>query len=93
LLLAGLRVKRNVAFEIFRGVYMMEESDTFLAILEQGEERGIRGMILMLGEDRFGPADESTKSALKNINDLDRLRRMGRATPKAATWQELLATP
>ncbi|HWB11146.1 MAG TPA: hypothetical protein VG826_18100 [Pirellulales bacterium] len=93
LLLSGLRVRRNVAFEIFQGVHMMEESDTFLAILERGEERGIRGMILMLGEDRFGPADESVRAALNNINDLDRLRRMGRATPKAASWQELLATP
>lgn len=93
LLLAGLRVQRNLAFQIFEGVQMMEESDTYLAILDQGEERGIRNMILMLGQDRFGAADESVKSELQSITDLARLRRIGRATPKAATWQELLATP
>jgi hypothetical protein len=40
LLLAGLRVQRNVAFDVFRGVHMMEESDTYLAILEEGEAKG-----------------------------------------------------
>lgn len=93
LLLAGLRVERDVAFEIFQGVHMLEESDTFLAILDRGEERGIRKMILAQGEDRFGPADEAVKSELDNIHDLERLHRIGRAAPKAASWQELLVTP
>src|SRR5487761_1387215 len=91
LLLAGLRVRRNVALKIFEGVYMMEESDTYLAILDQGEERGIRKMILMQGEDRFGPPDDSVKSALKDITDLDRLIRIGREVLKATSWQDLIA--
>jgi hypothetical protein len=93
LLLAGLRVQRNVAFKIFEGVHMMEESDTFLAILEEGGERVLREMILLQGEDRFGPPDESVKAALKNIRDLERLKRIGRETPKAASWQEIIETP
>jgi hypothetical protein len=40
LLLTGLRVRRDVASRIFRGVRAMEESDTYLMILEQGEEKG-----------------------------------------------------
>ncbi|MGH7140810.1 MAG: hypothetical protein ACREHD_34190, partial [Pirellulales bacterium] len=54
LLLTGLRVSRNVALKIFRGVHMLEESDTYLMILEQGEERGTRRGILLVGEERLG---------------------------------------
>lgn len=93
LLLAGLRVQRNVAFTIFKGVHMMEESDTYLAILEEGGERVLREMILVQGEDRFGSPDKSVVAALSSINDLGRLKRMGRKTPTATGWQELLATP
>jgi hypothetical protein len=93
LLLAGLRVRRDVAARIFRGVRVMEESDTYLMILDQGQEKAIREMILVLGEDRFGPPDESVKIALGSVTDLDRLKRMARQTPKAAGWQEILDTP
>jgi hypothetical protein len=93
LLLTGLRVRRDVAVKIFRGVRMMEESDTYLMILDQGQEKGVREIILILGEDRFGPPDESVKASLNNITDLSRLKRMARQTPKAANWQEILDTP
>jgi hypothetical protein len=43
LLLTGLRVRRDTAARIFRGVRAMEESDTYLMILDQGEERGPPG--------------------------------------------------
>ena len=71
----------------------MEESDTYLMILEQGQEKGIREMILMQGEDRFGPAGEAVKARLNNITDLNRLKRLARRTPNAASWQEILDTP
>jgi hypothetical protein len=71
----------------------MEESDTYLMILEEGEMKGARWVILTQGEDRLGSPDESVKAALQNITDLDRLMRMARRTPKAASWQEILDTP
>ena len=71
----------------------MHESDTCLAILDEGQEKGIRAVILVQGEDRFGPPDESVKANLNNITDLNRLERIARKTPKAASWQELLDTP
>jgi hypothetical protein len=40
LLLTGLRVDRHAALKIFRGVHMVEESNTYLMILERSEERG-----------------------------------------------------
>jgi hypothetical protein len=93
LLLTGLRVRRDVAARIFRGVRAMHESDTYLMILEEGQEKALREMILLQGEDRFGPPDESVKAQLNGVTDLDRLKRMGRQTPKAASWQEILDTP
>src|SRR6516162_8181106 len=75
LLLTGLRVRRDVAVKIFRGVRVMQESDTYLMILEEGEEKGIRESILAVGEEKFGPPDETVKSNLKLITELNRLKR------------------
>jgi hypothetical protein len=93
LLLTGLRVRRDVAARIFRGVRAMQESDTYLMILEEGQEKALREMILLQTEDQFGAPDDSVKAQLNSVTDLDRLKRMGRKTPKAANWQEALATP
>lgn len=93
LLLTGLRVRRDAAERIFRGVHAMEESDTFLMIIDRGQEKAFRETILMQGEDRFGPPDEVVKTSLAGITDLDRLKRIVRQTPKAVSWQALLETP
>jgi hypothetical protein len=93
LLLTGLRVRRDAAVRIFRGVRAMEESDTYLMILDQGEERGLRRVILILGEDRLGPPNEPVKVGLNSITDLERLSRIARRIPQAASWQEILDTP
>jgi hypothetical protein len=93
LLLTGLRVRRDVAVRIFRGVRAMQESDTYLMILDEGQEKATRAIILVLGEDRFGPADESVKARLNLITDLNRLKRIARQTPKGSSWQEVLDTP
>jgi hypothetical protein len=50
LLLAGLRVRRDAAARIFRGVPLMQESDTCLMILEQGQEKQAKKSVLLLGE-------------------------------------------
>lgn len=75
----------------------MQESDTYLMILEEGEEKGqekaTREIILAQGEDRFGSPDEHIKDLLNAVTDVARLKRMARVTPKAATWMEILATP
>lgn len=93
LLLTGLRVRRDVALKIFRGIRMMEESDTYLMLLEEGGERATRDVILGLAENQLGPADESVIAKLNAIADLPRLKRMAIHAPRATTWQELLETP
>lgn len=93
LLLTGLRVRRDVAVRIFRGIRVMQESDTYLMILEEGEEKATREDILVVGEERFGPTEEAVRGQLANITDLARLKRMLRRAVKAANWQEVLDTP
>src|SRR5262249_23238722 len=70
LLLTGLRVRRDVAARIFRGVRAMHESDTYLAILDEGKESFAREVILLQGEDQFGPPEESVRTQLNAITDL-----------------------
>lgn len=93
LLLTGLRVDRQAALNIFQGAHMLEESDTYLMILERGEERTRRGDVLLFGEEKFGAADESVVAKLEAVKDLDRLKRMVRKAVKATSWQEILDTP
>src|SRR5207302_1011975 len=90
LLLTGLRVRRDVAVRIFRGVRAMHESDTYLMILDEGQEKCARRVILVQGEDRFGPADDAVKASLNSITDLDRLLRIARPTPGPARWDVIL---
>jgi hypothetical protein len=71
----------------------MHESDTFLAILEEGQEKATRSAILAVGEERLGSPDESMIAQLNLITDLDRLKRMIRRAAKATSWQEILDTP
>jgi hypothetical protein len=83
----------HAAAHIFRGVRAMQESDTYLAILEEGEEKATRASILAFAEERLGTPDEAIKAQLGNITDLARLMRMVRRAAKAASWQEILDTP
>jgi hypothetical protein len=93
LLLTGLRVRRDAAVRIFRGVRIMQESDTYLMILDEGQEKATREDILVVGEERFGPPEEAVRLQLAHITDLQRLKRMHRRAVKAANWQEILETP
>jgi hypothetical protein len=93
LLLTGLRVRRDVAKRIFQGVRVMQESDTYLMILDEGQEKATRENILVVGEERFGPPEEAVRAQLANVTDLEHLKRMLRRAVKAANWQEILDTP
>lgn len=93
LLLTGLRVRRDVAVKIFQGVRFMQESDTYLMIVDEGKEKQAKKSIVLVGEERLGAADEAVKSKINDVTDLDRLDRMIRRAVKAASWQEILETP
>lgn len=72
---------------------MMEESDTYLMIVDEGKEKQAKESILLVGEERLGQPDDSIIEELKAVTDLDRLRRLTRRVAKATTWREILDTP
>jgi hypothetical protein len=93
LLLTGLRVRRDVAGRIFQGVHVMQESDTYLMILDEGREKQAKKDVLLVGEERLGPPDESVRVRLETIRDLEHLNRLLRCAARASSWQEILDTP
>src|SRR4051794_9865206 len=74
--LTGLRVRHDLARKIFAGVKAMKESETSLAILDEGAERESRLTILRQGTRKLGDPDEQTIPRLEGIADLERLRRI-----------------
>jgi hypothetical protein len=69
----------------------MRESDTYQAILDEGEVRGLQHTLLRLGRKRFGEPDESVRQAVLGITDLERLARLTEDLLDVSSWQELLA--
>ncbi len=71
----------------------MEESSTYLAILDEGELKHARKMVLRIGEKKFGPANDDVVTAVKGIEDLERLDRLQERILDVSSWQELLQVP
>jgi hypothetical protein len=91
--LSGLRIPRTQAKPLFQGVLAMRESDTYMAILDEGREDEAKRMLFLLGEDRFGSADESIRAQINAITNLEQLEALGRRLLKVSSWQELLERP
>jgi hypothetical protein len=70
----------------------MRESDTYLMIFDEGQAKRARKDILIIGQARLGPPEESARTYLDGITDLERLERMLRQAVTAANWQEILDT-
>ena len=71
----------------------MRDSDTYMAILDEGKEEQAKKDILFLATRKFGTPDEATSAMLAGITDLDRLDRIFRRSLDALSWQDLLDTP
>jgi hypothetical protein len=91
--LTGLRLKRNQALQVFAGVHTMRESDTFLAILDEGREIQTRHLIRRLAKRTLGEPDEATVTRLEGITDIERLERIFDRAAEAGSWRDLLDTP
>ena len=68
----------------------VRESTSYQAILEEGEARGARINIRVVGEKRFGPPTEEQRSRLAGIQDSERLNRILQSIIYVASWEELL---
>jgi hypothetical protein len=91
--LAGLRLKKTQALQVFAGVRAMRESETFMAILDEGRETEARRLIRRLAARTLGEPDEPTVTRLEGITDIDRLERIFDRAAEADSWPELLDTP
>jgi hypothetical protein len=88
-----MRVDREVARHLFQGVRAMRESDTYLAILDEGRLEEAKKLIFRLGQRRFGPPSEGIHARLTAETDLDRLEFLGERLLDVSSWEELLAAP
>jgi hypothetical protein len=71
----------------------MHESDTYLAILDEGEIKHARDVVLRLGQKKFGPASDDVVTAVMGIEELQRLQRLEERILDVSSWQELLQIP
>jgi hypothetical protein len=89
--LTGMRVARQIAQNLFRGVRTMQDSDTYLFIQDEGAIKELKKMILRLGPKLLGTPDESIKTTLAGMDDLELLERVLERMADVESWQELLA--
>jgi hypothetical protein len=90
--LTGLRVPRQTARQLFQGVRAMRDSDTYMAIIDEGRLEEAKKFILRAGQKSFGPADETVKTFLAGADDLARLEVLFDHISDVKSWKELLAT-
>ncbi len=102
LVLLGLRYPRELAERLFKGIFSMEDSVTYQAILEKGVQKGIREgkreglvdgerrVLLRMGTKKFGPPTASTKARLEAITDLKTLEALGERLLDVLDWKTLL---
>lgn len=90
--LCGLRYNWDMVTEIFRRLDMLlEDSSTYQHVLEQGESKGEKKLILRQGTKKFGPPSPAIAAALQAILDTARLERLGDRILDVGSWDELLA--
>ena len=71
----------------------MRESETYMAILEEGHLEEVKKLIVRLGRKSLGAPDETVIATLSGMTDLERLERILERLEDVQDWQELLATP
>jgi hypothetical protein len=91
--LLGLRYSPEIARVLMRGVVGMKESTTYQAILEEGELKEARKILLLIGPGSLREPDAATVAAINALENLEALERMIRRLSQVHSWQELLGTP
>lgn len=70
----------------------MKESDTYQAIVEEGEVKARQEVLLEQGQKRFGAPAEKTAMSVRAITDLGRLKRLNDRLLDVSSWQELFGS-
>ena len=77
----------------------MRDSDTYMAIVEEGLEKGVekgrleevKKIILRLGRKSLGTPSKRATASVDAISDIDRLESLLDRITDVTTWRELLA--
>lgn len=88
--LMGLRYQAGWVERLLEGVGAMEESVTYQAIVQKGRVQELRRVILLQGENLFGPPDAQVTAALEAISDVKKLEWLAVRLLKAGSWAEFL---
>lgn len=72
---------------------ILEDSSMFPWLENRAKLAEARKLILRQGQKRFGPPDEAVATAMRAIDDLERLERLSDRLLDVTSWSELLATP
>ncbi|MCC2667716.1 MAG: hypothetical protein K0Q72_187 [Armatimonadetes bacterium] len=107
--LLGLRYPRQSVAQLFRGLPVMRESDTYQMILEEGMERGLergreegreegqlagtRRSLLLIGRRRLGEPSSATLQSIEAEQSLPRLEEWLNASLQAESWADLPGLP
>jgi hypothetical protein len=91
--LAGLRMSRDEARQLFGRVRAVQESTTYQAILDEGRIDEAHTILVMLARKKLRAPDAQTAEQIKTITDLHRLHRMCEAISGVRSWKQLLETP
>src|SRR5436309_247206 len=75
---------------LLQGVVTMKESVTYQAIIEEGEAREARKILLLQGRSRFGEPSSEAVAALDGVTDVQKLEELSVRLLQATSWQELL---
>lgn len=92
-ILMGMRYERALIQTLLRGVMTLKESVTYQAIIEEGEAKEARKIMLLLGRDQFGKPSADVQAALDALADVNRLEELTLRMKHAASWHELLGLP
>jgi hypothetical protein len=71
----------------------MKDSDTYMAILDEGREQQFKADITRLARKRFGIGEDQMLSQLRGITDLDRLSGIFDRLLDVKSWQEFVDLP
>ena len=105
-LLMGLCYSEELVSQLLEGVHDMQESTTYQAILREGRKEGLieglnegrvseaQRVLLLQGEVRFGAPDESIRTNIEAIRDVEHLERISRRIVDTSIrdWDQHLST-
>jgi hypothetical protein len=89
-ILMGLRYEKAMIQTLLQGVITMKESVTYQAIIEEGEAKEARKILLLQGRRRFGEPAPAVAAALEAMTDVQKLEDLTVRLLDTASWQELL---